>query len=405
MLEGDGHVGLHAGALDSAGRCVHARRHVDGHDRLPGRIDRVDRGVRRGARRALEAGAEDRVDDQLDAREGAPDAGSGDLQASRRPPRPGGCGSRVRRRAARRRATAGRRARRSRARAASAPPPARRRRCCPSRTRSPRVPPGSAPITARATSAAARSIRSSDGTLCSVDRPGVEGPHFVRGVERLEPGVGHRRVDCRMPPMILLDPRNLTRPYPDERSRRDHARDGRVLRGQGEGAAQARRPRARLVPGLPRLPGPRADLRDAADAGRRTAPTTAAGTPGGCASSPRSSASTGSATGTRGRSRSSGSGPIWMSANEGARAARGAAARGGRDLRLRPVRAGARRRHLLDRHDPELRTATARCARTARSTTSATATARAWSRRSASSTATAASTSSSPPTRSTRATS
>ena len=84
-----------------------------------------------------------------------------------------------------------------------------------------------------------------------------------------------------------------------------------------------------------------------------------AGTPGATASSPRSSASTASPTGTPGRSRCSASGPIWMSGNEAHEAADGTPARGGRDLRLRALREGARRRPLLDRDEARCRRATA----------------------------------------------
>ena len=50
-----------------------------------------------------------------------------------------------------------------------------------------RARPDTSSITARATSAPARSISSSDGMPSLVDRPGVERPHLVRRVQRLEP--------------------------------------------------------------------------------------------------------------------------------------------------------------------------------------------------------------------------
>ena len=139
-------------------------------------------------------------------------------------------------------------------------------------------------------------------------------------------------------------------------------------------------------------------LTPAARGGRRRR--TSAGTPRASARSTRSSPSTGSATGTRGRSRSSGS------ARSGRATTRPRAARAaelledGRDLRVRPLRAGARRRHLLDRHGPHARTATAASAPTAASTTSATATWPAWCRSSAAAPTSRAptATSSSPPT-------
>ena len=101
------------------------------------------------------------------------------------------------------------------------------------------------------------------------------------------------------------------------------------------------------------------------------------------AASTRSWASTDCPTGTRGRSRSSGSGRSGRRDNDGRAAARRRAPRGRRDLRLRPLRARPRRRHLLDRHGPRRPTATAASAQAAASTTSATATWRGWSRSSA----------------------
>ena len=101
-----------------------------------------------------------------------------------------------------------------------------------------------------------------------------------------------------------------------------------------------------------------------------------------------------------------GLGPIWQSAQRRRpRARRGAAGRG-RDLRLRPVRARARRRHLLHRHGARRPPATAASRRPAASTTSATATRRAWSRCSAAAPTWRArrATCSSPPTAATSAT-
>ena len=100
--------------------------------------------------------------------------------------------------------------------------------------------------------------------------------------------------------------------------------------------------------------------------------------------STRSRPSTASPTGTRGRSRSSGSGRSSSPTNEAARQRAARAARGWCDLRLRALRARPRRRHLLDRHGadaPDGRAAASR--RPAASTTSATATRRRWSRSSA----------------------
>ena len=98
-------------------------------------------------------------------------------------------------------------------------------------------------------------------------------------------------------------------------------------------------------------------LTPAARGGRR--PRQALGHRAHLRASTRSSASTGSPTGTRGRSRSSGSARSGRATTPppARRAAR--AARGRRDLRVRPLRAGARRRHLLDRHGPRRPTATA----------------------------------------------
>ena len=100
-----------------------------------------------------------------------------------------------------------------------------------------------------------------------------------------------------------------------------------------------------------------------------------------------------------------GLGPIWMSRNEAGQAARRAQLlEEGAIFALRPLREGARRRPLLDRHGAGAAAPTAATSPAATSTTSATATRRRWSRPSARSPA-RASTSSSPPTRSTRTTS
>ncbi len=69
-----------------------------------------------------------------------------------------------------------------------------------------------------------------------------------------------------------------------------------------------------------------------------------------------------------------GLGPIWQSDNDAARRRAARAARGRRGLRVRPLRARPRRRHLLDRHGPHARRRRMASARAAASTTSATAT-------------------------------
>ena len=110
-------------------------------------------------------------------------------------------------------------------------------------------------------------------------------------------------------PTALFNPRHVRR----RRIRRGDpprpARDDRVVRVARQGRAEGARPRPHLVRGLPGVRRARAHLRDAADAGRarRAATRTSAGTPRGSARSTRSPPSTGWPTGTRGRSRSSGS--------------------------------------------------------------------------------------------------
>ena len=96
-----------------------------------------------------------------------------------------------------------------------------------------------------------------------------------------------------------------------------------------------------------------------------------------------------------------GLGPIWMSDNEALRQRAAAGAGGRRHLRLRALREDPRRRHLLHRHGAHPRRLTAG-EPTDASTTSATATRPPSSPPSAAS-RTATTTSSSPPTRSTRA--
>ena len=178
---------------------------------------------------------------------------------------------------------------------------------------------------------------------------------------------------------------------------------------KGKAAPDRRGAHRRLVRGLHRVPRARAGVRDAADAGaRRPAATpTSAGTPRATRSSTRSSASTGSPTGTRGRSRSSASARSGRATTTPPEQRAARAARGRRGLRLRPLRARPRRRHLLDRHGPRRPTATAASAPTAASTTSATATWPAWCRCSAAAPTSRAprATSSSPPTAATRPTS
>ena len=212
------------------------------------------------------------------------------------------------------------------------------------------------------------------------------------------PGRARRRADPR-------SQRPRVRPSRCPRPRCDRGHD-RLVRGARQGALKEPTTSASGTPTSSSSSTRERHLRDAADARPPTAAATrtSAGTPRASARSARSSASTAWRTGTRGRSRSSGSGRSGRATTRPPRRARRGAARGRRDLRLRPLRAGARRRHLLDRHGAHARRRRRLHAPTAASTTSATATWPAWSRSSAAAPTSRArtATSSSPPTAGTR---
>ena len=56
---------VNGGPRHHPGRGVHAGRHVDGHDRAPERVQRLDQAGLWRPRRTAKAGAEDRVDDDV----------------------------------------------------------------------------------------------------------------------------------------------------------------------------------------------------------------------------------------------------------------------------------------------------------------------------------------------------
>ena len=141
----------------------------------------------------------------------------------------------------------------------------------------------------------------------------------------------------------------------------------RRSRRRSSGSRSAARSRSRtttastLVRRLPRVPGQRADLRPLPDARCATAAAIRErrwDTARICAFS-EISAFYGLAYWYTWQVTILGLGPIFQSENEAARKKAARAARRGRDLRLRPLRAGARRRHLLDRHGPDARRARA----------------------------------------------
>ena len=126
---------------------------------------------------------------------------------------------------------------------------------------------------------------------------------------------------------------------------------------KGKAAAHRRDAHRRLVRGLHRVPRARARVRDAAHAGarRRRRPRQALG-------HARATRVFNEILGFYGlpywyawQVTILGLGPIWQSDNDAARRRAAAAARGRRGVRLRPLRARPRRRHLLDRHDPHAR--------------------------------------------------
>ena len=169
--------------------------------------------------------------------------------------------------------------------------------------------------------------------------------------------------------MILLNPKRLSREYPDERAR-GRSCPARSTSSRRRGGGGSRRT---ITTGSGTTTSS-SSKDEKLFATLLTPPSTETrnrvGIRGGTAISTRSSGSTDWTTGTPGRSRALGLGPIGMSANEEAKRTP-PNARGGCDVRLWAVGERARRRYLLHGDDADP-TRTAPTWRTATSTTSAT---------------------------------
>ena len=121
-----------------------------------------------------------------------------------------------------------------------------------------------------------------------------------------------------MPPMILLDPRNLNRPYPDERSGEIMRSTVEFFEHKGKAQLKRRRPRARLVPDFLDFQGRERIFATLLHARRRGRRATAAGTPGGMCEFAEILGFYGLPYWYTWQVSILGLGPIWMSANEGA---------------------------------------------------------------------------------------
>ena len=189
--------------------------------------------------------------------------------------------------------------------------------------------------------------------------------------------------------MVLLNPRSLTRRYPDARSAEVMRKTIEFFEAKGKTPPQGRLPRARLVRGLPRVRPARADLRDHARRRPATARADARWDTWRICEFAEILGFYGLQYWYTWQVTVLGSRTDLDEPQRGREAARRAPARGRRHLRVRPLGEGARRRHLLDRDDAHARRRGRATSRTAASTTSATATRPRWSRRSARSAAAA----------------
>ena len=113
--------------------------------------------------------------------------------------------------------------------------------------------------------------------MCSAATPPGAGVHGMNGFNAAQSVLGKwddgGRGTCTSPAedFAALQPQHLRPDRPRRRVAPDPARDDRLVRGARQGRAEARRPRARVVLGLPRLRQARAGLLHAPDARRATA--------------------------------------------------------------------------------------------------------------------------------------
>ena len=151
---------------------------------------------------------------------------------------------------------------------------------------------------------------------------------------------------------MILDPLRPNLPGLDARSREIVRRPIDFFEAKGKKRLREDDHDARLVRRLPRVRQARADLRRPADARRRTAATrTRAGTPARICAFNEILGFYGLAYWYTWQVSILGLGPIWRARTRRAKRGPRELLEDGGDLRLRPLREGARRRHLLDRHD------------------------------------------------------